>query len=58
MVIAVLFCSLFFFFFFLEDQLGVWIGGWGSVGILALCALRSTGSWLGSISPLYPLSLL
>lgn len=32
--------------------------GWGSVGILALCALRSTGSWLGSISPLYPLSLL
>ena len=37
-----------------EDRVG---GGGGSVGILAPCALRSTGPWLGSISPLYPLSL-
>lgn len=33
-------------------------GGRGSVGILAPCALCSTGPWRRSISPLYPLSLL
>lgn len=33
------------------------LGCEGSVGILAPCALRSTESWLRSISPLYPLWL-
>lgn len=54
MLIAVLFCSL-FFFFFLEDQLGVWVGGGGLLAFLhcVLCARPGLG-WVPY--PLFTLS--